>query len=228
MHKFTKKDFIFSVGTGLYAGAIAWQILNFLQIDIFDKFRINIIFHLLGLSSRSVSSAWMMLVVPVLWVLGVNFGYFLGRGMPFFNQFGRFAAVGFTNFVVYSGMLNLLIALSAINSGIWYSVFVSVSFIVGMLHSFALNKHWVFESGASTSTSGAEFGKFFTVSVIAGLVNVAMASFIVNFIHPVLDISPNGWANVGGIVGSAVALIFSFIGFRMVVFKKKSDVVSKI
>ncbi len=238
MNKFTKKDFLFSVVTGLYSGAIAWQILKFLQIDVFDKFRVNIIFHLLGLSNRNVSSVWMMLLVPILWIVGVNLGYFLGKWMPFFNQFGRFAAVGFTNFAVYSGILNLLIALSGINSGVWYSVFVSISFIMGMLNSFVLNKHWVFSvqgatpaggqgfasgGGVPTSTNdGAEFGKFFTISVVAGLINVIVASFIVNFIHPIFGITPNGWANVGGIAGSAVALIFSFIGFKMVVFKEKT------
>ena len=32
--------------------------------------------------------------------------------------------------------------------------------------------------------------------------------------------NPESWANIGGVAGSAVALIFSFIGIRLIVFKK--------
>ena len=155
----------------------------------------------------------------MLWVIGVNFGYFLGSWIPFFNQFGKFAAIGFTNFIVNAGILNLFLGLTGISKGIWYSVFVAGAFIISVMHSYGWNKYWVFSIGENTS-SGEEFAKFIVVSIFAGLVNVAVASFVVNFIHPLLGITPEGWANIGGIAGSACALIFSFIGFRLVVFKK--------
>ena len=234
MQKFSKKDLFFSVLTGLYAGAIAWRIAVFLNLEIY-RFGLHLGGAYMGCfddplgsicipNPAGLSWVWLMAIVPICWIIGVNLGYFLGRWMPVFNQFGRFAVVGFTNFVVYSGILNLLIGLSSINKGTMYSIFVGISFIVGMLHSFALNKNWVFEAGAGGG--GAEFGKFLTVSVIAGLVNVAVATFIVNFIHPLLGISANGWANVGGISGSAVALLFSFVGFKLLVFKGVNKQVS--
>ncbi len=219
MNKFTKKDLMSTVVTGLYSGFIAWRIFEFLNLDIFDKLRVNIIFHLLGQPNAHLSSAWMMLLIPIIWIIGVNFGYFLGRWMPFFNQFGRFAVIGFTNFVVYSGVLNLLIATTGISSGSWYSIFVGVAFVGGALHSYGWNKFWVFESGSSAG-GASEFGKFILVSVISGLINVAVASFLVNYIHPLFGITPEAWANVGGIAGSAAALVFSFVGFRIVVFRK--------
>ncbi len=227
--KFTKKDLLFCILTGLYTGFIAWRVFEFLSLDIFDKLRINILFHIIGLPNTHISSAWMMVLIPILWIVGVNFGYFLGRWMPFFNQFGRFAAIGFTNFVFYSGMLNLLIAFTSISAGIWYSVFVGVSFTAGALHSYFWNKYWVFSAEGGSASGGdpqensgaaTEFGKFIVVSVVSGLINVGVASFLVNIIHPLFGINPERWANVGGIAGSAVALVFSFVGFRMVVFKK--------
>ena len=220
MQKFTKKDLLMCLVTGMYAGVIAWRVFEFLQLDIFNKLRINIIFNLLGLPLRTnISSAWFIILVPVIWIIGVNFGYFLGRWMPFFNQFGRFAVIGFTNFIVYSGMLNLLIGLTSISSGLWYSIFVGISFTAGALHSYFWNKYWVFDFG-STNSGGAEFGKFVAVSIASGLLNVIVASFLVNFIHPLFGITPQGWANVGGIAGSTVGLVFNFIGLRIVVFRK--------
>ena len=66
---FTKKDLLFSIATGLITGIIAWQIFVFL--GVFEK---------LGFEIRP---AVMILVVPILWILGVNLGYFLADGCHF-------------------------------------------------------------------------------------------------------------------------------------------------
>ncbi len=201
--KFTKKDFYFSVITGLVTGFSAWRVFEYLGIVEFGNY----------------SFAWLMLLVPVLWILGVNLGYFLGRWLAFFNQFGKFAAIGFTNAAVYFGILNVFISWSDVNRGLGYSVFVAIAFIIGTVHSYFWNKFWVF-SAIDDKVSGEEFGKFVSVSVVAGLINVGIASFLVNFINPVLGLTFDQWANIGGVAGSAVALMFSFVGFKLAVFKK--------
>ena len=210
---FTKKDFYFSITTGLITGFIVWRILVFLGLPEF----------------AGISYVWMTMLIPFLWVLGVNLGYFLGQWFQFFNQFGKFAAVGFTNAAIYFGILNVLISWSDVNKGLWYSIFVAVAFIVGTVHSYFWNKFWVFFSSASLNFAGGqseskisreEFGKFLTVSAAAGLVNVGIASSVVNFTNPIFGLTLDQWANIGGVVGSAVALVFSFIGFKLAVFKK--------
>jgi len=200
--KFSQKDLFFSVITGLITGFIAWRIFVFLGRP-----------ELLG-----ISVVWLILIVPVLWIIGVNLGYFLGRWMSFFDQFGKFAAIGFTNAAVDFGILNLLIATTGIAAGVTYSVFKSISFLVATLHSYIWNKFWAFET--SGSQGGGEFLKFFSVSLLGLLVNVSIASLIVNLIHPILGMDAKVWANVGAVVGSAAALAFSFIGFKFLVFKK--------
>jgi len=200
---FSKKDFIFSIITGLIAGTILWKITVFLNVSTFWGF----------------SFGWLILLVPILWILGVNLGYFLGRWMPFFNQFGKFSVIGFTNAMVDFGVLNYLIAASEISSGIFYSVFKSVSFIVAMVHSYFWNKHWSFEAGES-GNGKTEFAKFGAVSIISFVINVGVASIVVNWISPVLGFTSNEWANIGAVVGAAIALTFSFIGFKVMVFKK--------
>lgn len=159
-----------------------------------------------------------MVIVPVLWILGVNLGYFLGRWFEFFNQFGRFSAIGFTNAAVDFGVLNILIAWSGIASGILYAVFKTISFIISVTHSYFWNRHWVFQS--QSEDKGGEFFKFISVYIIASVVNVGVATGVVSFIDPMFGVNQNVWANLGAIAGSAVALVFSFAGVRLVVFRK--------
>lgn len=199
---FNKKDFYFSIITGLITGFVAWQVLTFLNVAKFNN----------------ISFAWLMLFIPILWILGVNLGYFLSRWFGFFNQFGKFAVVGFTNAAVYFGILNSLIYVSGFNSGLWYSLFVAGAFIIGTAHSYFWNKFWVFESRGQSVKN--ELSKFFGVYLIAGLVNTGTASAVVNLTTPLFGLTADQWANVGGIVGSAVALVISFTGVKLAVFRK--------
>lgn len=206
MTKFTKKDIIYSTITGLMTGFIAWKVFVFLNVSKIYGF----------------SFAWLVVLVPVLWIVGVNLGYFLGRWLVFFNQFGKFVAIGFTNAALDFGVLNLLIFLTGITGTIWYSVFKITSAAVSMANSYILNKNWAFEAGESGGGK-MEFIKFIGVAIISLLINVLVASAVVNFIHPVLGISAKVWANLGAVAGSASALIFSFVGFKLAVFKKQEN-----
>jgi len=200
--RFTKRDLGFAVLTGAITGFIGWRIFLFLGAPEFYNL------------------PWMSLIVivPILWILGVMLGYLLGQWLDFFNQFGKFAAIGFTNYAVTAGMLNILLYNTGYTSGIGYSVISGGSFIVGLLSSYVWNKYWAFKSNTNQG-GGQEFAKFIVVTVIAFLINVSIASLVVNYVNPLGGLDANAWANVGTIVGSAVGLIFSFIGFKFAVFK---------
>lgn len=201
--KFSKKDLLSSLITGFYTGFIAWRIFGFLQIPSINGF----------------SFAWLMVFVPILWVLGINLGYFLGKWFNFFNQFGKFAVIGFTNAAVDFGILNFLIFYSGSATGVLFSVFKGISFVVAAVHSYFWNKFWVFEA-AKTGVSGREFFKFFSVTFIAILINVGAASIMVNVIGLQFGFSEEAWANISAIIGSAIALAVSFVGFKKAVFKE--------
>lgn len=211
LQKFTKKDLKFSVVTGLITGIMLWRILVFLEAPTF------------GLPYHPHS--WFVVIIPVLWILGVNFGYFLGQWMPFFNQFGKFVAVGFTNFFIDTGVLNLQIGLTGIESGWYYSLFKTISFIVAVTNSYFWNKFWVFEAGTSGSGRSEAF-KFFAVNIVAIIFNVTIASLTVNYIDPIGGLDGKTWANVGAGVGSAFAIVLTFVGSRLLVFKKESTLAS--
>lgn len=203
MRQFTRKDLYFSTITGLITGFIAWRIFIFLDIQ----------------KIQNISWMGLVVIIPLLWIVGVNLGYFLGRWLAFFNQFGKFAAVGFTNAAVYFAVLNVLISQSDINNGLWYSLFIVVAFIIATSHSYFWNKYWVFNAGKNEINSH-ELGKFFAAYIIAGVVNTGVASGLVNLADPMFGLTSDQWANAGGVAGSAAALVISFIGVKMAVFKK--------
>lgn len=197
-----KKDLKYSIISGLITGIIAWKLFNFLGIPVFFN----------------ISYAWLILVIPIFWFIGVNFGYFLGRIYKPFDQFGRFTAVGFTNAAVDFGILNLFFFLTGTSSGFLFSVFKTVSFLAAMINSYVFNKYWTFDAG-KTHGGKTEFAEFAGVAVLAIIVNVGTASLVVGLIDPIGGLGANAWANVGAAVGAATALMFSFLGFRRV-FKK--------
>src|SRR3989344_602565 len=201
--RFAAKDFWSSIITGFVTGAIAWKIADFLEVQRIGGF----------------SFAWLTVLVPVCWIIGVNFGYFLGQKIAFFNQFGKFVAVGFTNAAVDFGILYLLIAFSGVATGYYYAAFKALSFLIAALHSYLWNKFWVFDATA-TSQVGGELTKFFAVSVSAAIINVLVASGVVNILGPQLGLSHEAWAGIGAAIGSATALAVSFVGFRVIVFQQ--------
>ena len=72
----------------------------------------------------------------------------------------------------------------------------------------------------ATGQVGGELTKFFAVSVSAAIINVLVASGVVNILGPQLGLSHEAWAGIGAAIGSATALAVSFVGFRVIVFKK--------
>jgi len=163
---------------------------------------------------------WIYLIpiVPVLWILGVMLGYFLGQWFDFFNQFGKYAAIGFTNFAVNAGVFNILLAQSGYTKGSGYAMINAIAFVVAMLSSYVWNKFWAFRSNRSSSGPG-EFIKFVLVTVVAFGVTLTVSTSIATFVHPLLNMDAHQWANVATVAGAAMGLIFSFIGFRIAVFR---------
>src|SRR3989344_1601299 len=107
----SRRDVIYALITGLTTGLIVWRILVFLGKS-------------LPLGVSSVTLVWL---VPILWLVGVQFGYFLGLFIKSFVRFGRFAAIGFTNAAVDFGVLYLLIGLTGLAAGLAYSLFKAIS-----------------------------------------------------------------------------------------------------
>ena len=143
----------------------------------------------------------------------------IGRAIPVAYQFAKFAAVGSLNNAIDFGIVNFLIFISGIASGWTFSVFKTVSFFAGTTNSFFWNKFWTF--GAKEKPRAEEAMKFYAVAIVGGIINVGMASFVVNGIQAPVDISPKVWANVGTLAGVAGSFLWNFLCYKFFVFKSR-------
>jgi putative flippase GtrA len=200
MKLLSPRDIRSAIITGLTTGIIAWRVFLFLgNTDFF------------GLPLHFLPA-----VVPLAWLAGVQFGYLLGQRIRFFEQFGRFAAIGFTNFAVDAAILNILISSYGITSGIYFALFKGISTCVALLHSYYWNRTWSFEQ--KTAAGAGEFIQFALVALSSIIVNVGVATLVASLPHD--QSSAIVWANIASMAGAACSLVFSFIGFRLLVFKR--------
>lgn len=145
----------------------------------------------------------------------------LGRVWGVFEQFGKFAAVGTLNTLIDLGVLNLLILIFNVSAGLPFSAFKAVSFVFATTNSYFWNKFWTFES--ATKTSVKEYGHFFLFTLVGTLINVSVASFIVNVVHAPAGINANLWANIAALVAVLASFLWNFLSYKLVVFKKHDE-----
>lgn len=143
----------------------------------------------------------------------------LSRKFQVFEQFGKFAAVGTLNTLLYLAVINLFIFLTNISRGSFYSLFVVTGFLVSTTNSYLWNKFWTFQSRAPISLS--EYGRFAFFTLIGLLINAGTASLIVNVIGAPAGFNPKLWANIGALIAVFVSLFWNFLTYRRIVFKTK-------
>ena len=131
-------------------------------------------------------------------------------------QFVRFICVGLLNTGVDFGILNLLMFLTGISSGVGYSLFKAISFIIASINSYFFNKNWTFKKGKKLEKK--EFTKFFIVNFMSFCINIGVASFFVNFVNPIDNLSPQIWGNISALMAVGMTTLFNFFGYKYFVF----------
>ena len=203
------RDYFIAIFIGFITAVLALSILKNLEVVLpFNHFLI-------------------LLIIPILWASGIWLGVFLSHWIPFMRQFARFSVAGFLAAAIDFGILNLLMFMTGLAIGLPFTLFKTVSFIVAATNGYFVNKFWAFEKADNLNfsvmlvqkTSIKEYTKFLLVSTIGIIVNVGIASLIVNGFEPQFGLEPKDWANLGAVAGSATGLIWNFIGFKLIVFR---------
>lgn len=192
----TKKDYLLGAVIGFFTGILALRVFSLLEIDF--KFQKEILLFL----------------VPILWASGVWLGGFLGKWILFFNQFGKFAVVGFLSSAIDFSVLNFVSLTTGISAGLFVGWINIPGFLVATLNGYLWNKYWVFKKFGKMFDN---FPKFLAVTIIGLAINsgtiIALTSISFGF---------NGqiWLNISKVAANAAALIWNFIGYKFFAFKK--------
>lgn len=144
-------------------------------------------------------------------------------------QFGKFVVVGFINTAIDFGVLNLLIYFTGIKEGSWIFALNLIAFSLATTNSYIWNKLWTFKAKATKEVSN-EFGQFIIVSLVGAFINSAIVFGITTLLTPFMGLAPmfgldsgaweSLWANFAKVVATGIALIWNFLGYKFLVFKK--------
>jgi putative flippase GtrA len=142
------------------------------------------------------------------------------------EQFAKFFLVGVMNTAVDLIILNIEMAITAIAVGVGYSIEKSISFLFAVTFSYFINKYWTFQD-KSKEGEGRKMSQFLAVSFVGMLINVTTATIVVNYLQtPVSNLlhlsflTPKLWGTLGALCGTAVGLLWNFVGYKLWVFKK--------
>ena len=194
---FTKRDVALSLIAGFLVAVLFLISAKNLDVTLpFNKYLLPVIF-------------------PILALIGLYTLFRISRiWRPVAFQFGKFFIVGGLNTFMDLGILNLLIFLTDITHGIFFSVFKAVSFILTVINSYFWNKLWTFDKREGS------FILFFLVTLGSFLINVSIASFLVNYIGAPDGLSPKLWDNIEALRSLLFVLTWNFLGMKIFVFKK--------
>lgn len=159
------------------------------------------------------------LVLPGLAVLGFLIAWLIGRKIVVIFQLYKFLLTGSLNTFIDLGVLNFLMWAFDVAHGWPYSLFKGISFTTSVVNSYFWNKFWTFEK-KETGIGAKEFSRFYLLTGVGFLLNVGIASFLVNVLGPQFGLSEKLWANVGAIIATTLVCMWNFLGYKLIVFKK--------
>jgi len=140
------------------------------------------------------------------------------------KQISKFVIVGVINTGIDFAVLNALLFSTKIYSGRWLILFNSISFSAAVINSYFLNKYWTFKSQNVEDSKAKQFSQFLIISIIGISINDAIVYGLATFTSPLFGLSAQMWTNVAKLFATAASMVWNFIGYKFIVFKKKDSI----
>lgn len=159
-------------------------------------------------------------ILPVIAFAGMWLTYLIAARIPVLVEIVKFGAIGVANTVIDFGILNFLSFKFQIFSGGSLIILNVISFSVAVTNSYFWNKYWTFKSDGKSGSSGSQFITFIVVSVIGMFINSGIVYLVTTFASPFGGVSQAVWLNIGKLAATFISLIWNFVGYKFIVFKK--------
>lgn len=189
--------------------------IGFLNTGV-DFTVINLLIALTG-----VTAGWKLsLLNSVSFVIAIIHSFFWNKYWAF-NQTGEtpvksLVKVGSAGFVGVVFTLLALIGAGRQFSGVYFAVSILALFVCEAVLWMAFR----LKISASGSSSSQQFSLFVGVSLVGTIINSGIVGLVTGFVPPLFGLNPKLWANMAKVAATAVALIWNFIGYKVLVFKK--------
>ncbi|MBX4187524.1 MAG: GtrA family protein [Candidatus Doudnabacteria bacterium] len=134
-------------------------------------------------------------------------------------QFLRFAVVGVINTAINFAIFNLLIWATGVTKGPMIVPMTGAAFLAANINSYLLNRKWTFKDN-SNGEGAKQFSVYLSVSIVGALINIGCVFLLTTYIPPLLGLSEQLWANLANLVATGLSLIWNFVGYKLIVFKK--------
>ena len=149
----------------------------------------------------------LIILVPLVSLVGMYVAYMIGKKIAIIWQLAKFALVGVLNTAIDFGILNFFIALTGITSGSNIIPMNAFAFSGAVVNSYFWNK------------KSAGFVIFFVVTAIGIAINSGVLYIVTTLIPHSIDNTL--WANIGKVLATGLSTVWNFLGYRLIVFKKK-------
>ena len=165
---------------------------------------------------------WLFLIFPMVCGGGIVATHFAAKiaGHALY-QFGKFFLVGGFNFLLDAAVLNFFLFTTKLTAGLPQTGFKGASFVLGIVSSYMLNKHWTFSAGSREYVK-KEIAGFLVVSLVGFVLNVGLDYFFVNMVGSFWNMKPILWAQFSAVLAAAIAMFWNFLGYKFIVFKVKT------
>ncbi len=138
----------------------------------------------------------------------------------FIAQITKYVLVGSLNTGIDFAVLNLLLWMTGIYSGKWIILLNAIAFSVAVINSYFWNKFWTFKDKGTDGSKVKEFSQFVSITLIGMILNTAVVYFMTTFTSPIMELSPELWANLAKVFATGISLVWNFLGYKFIIFKK--------
>jgi putative flippase GtrA len=206
MEKTIKKNIIYSLVCGELA---SWFLIFIIKNPYIEEFE--------GLGKLE-GLVWLLpIAFPIVFLLVILIGQIISKLFSVISQIVKFAEVGVLNTLIDLGILNLLIWVSGVTSGVGLAPLNTISFLCAATNSYYWNKFWTFKKEGGVRRK--EFIQFLVVSIIGWGINTGIVVLGTTFLSPVGALSAGAWVNVVKLIATFVSMAWNFLGYKFIVFK---------
>jgi len=138
------------------------------------------------------------------------------------KQFSKFVAVGLLNTAIDFVLLNVMTIMTGVTQGFGLVILNTVSFTAATTNSYFFNKRWTFRD-TRRDQEEKKFLQFLAISLVGAVMNGGVIFLVITFAKPALASLPltdQLWVNVAKVFATGISLVWNFLGYKFIVFKR--------